>query len=417
MMPHRMLQRPFTLGRVLFSLGTVLISLGTLGTVAQAQNLFAPVITVNDRVITGYEIEQRAKLLTVISPPVNPVELAREQLIEDRLKLQAADAMGLQLTKEGIESGMSDFAQRGNLKIEDLLKGLADEGIEASTLQDFVISGLVWRGVVQNRFLSKVNVSEAEIDRALDINSGQGGIRVLLSEIIVPITPQTTDQVTTLVNKLSQIRSGSEFEKAAKKYSASPTAVDGGALKWLSITDLPAPLRPVVMSLSTGEVSDPLPLQGAIGLFRLRGMEETTARAPKIAALDYAVLYLPGGRSPDTLAKAEDIKGSIDKCDDLYGVNFGQPEEALDRVTLPPAKVQRDIAKELSQLDIGEVSTNLTSSDGQSLVFLMLCGRTTALTEDVKRADVATALREQRIESYAAGYLSQLRAEAKIVEK
>ena len=61
------------------------------GTTAQANNLFAPAITVNDKSITHYEISQRETLLKALKAPGNPVEVARKQLIEDRLKLSVAE--------------------------------------------------------------------------------------------------------------------------------------------------------------------------------------------------------------------------------------------------------------------------------------------------------------------------------------
>ncbi|MEO0371450.1 MAG: peptidylprolyl isomerase, partial [Pseudomonadota bacterium] len=60
-----------------------------------AQNLFEPVIKVNEKAITRYEIDQRARLLTLFRAPGEPVSTAREQLIEDRLKMQDADSIGL----------------------------------------------------------------------------------------------------------------------------------------------------------------------------------------------------------------------------------------------------------------------------------------------------------------------------------
>ena len=77
-----------------------------------------------------------------------------------------------------------------------------------------------------------------------------------------------------------------------------------------------------------------------------------------------------------------------------------------------------DVAIELAKLDPGEVSTTLTRSNGQTLVFLMLCGRTRDLGEDGPSAeDLSAGIRDQRLASFANGYLEQLRAEARIVEE
>ncbi len=47
----------------------------------------------------------------------------------------------------------------------------------------------------------------------------------------------------------------------------------------------------------------------------------------------------------------------------------------------------------------------------------MLCGRSTKISEDADRDQVTMGLRNQRIGSIADGYLAQLRADARIIEK
>jgi len=111
------------------------------------------------------------------------------------------------------------------------------------------------------------------------------------------------------------------------------------------------------------------------------------------------------------------VRADTDTCDDLYGIAKGQPPEVLERDSRAPEEIPQDVAIELAKLDPGEVSTTLTRSDGQTLVFLMLCGRTPKLEGEGPSAEQLTRfIRERRLASFANGYLEQLRAEARIVE-
>lgn len=396
------------------------ISFGA-ATAAKAQSAFSPAITINDRIVTYFEIEQRALLLAIMNTPGDARSLAREQLIEDRLKQQAASIAGITPTEDGIQRGFEDFAARANMKSEDMIKALASEGIDQETIRAFIVSGLAWRGVVQNRFGASIQVTEEEIDRAVASNSGAGGVRVLLSEIVIPVTPQNRAAANSLATQLSEIVNFSDFEAAARSYSGAPTKVDGGKIDWMSITNLPPNLRPMITALGPGEVTDPVQLPNAVALFQMRRIEETGRRQPSYAAIDYAMFYIAGGRTPEALAQATKIINRIDRCDDLYGVARDLPPEVLVREALPPGEIPRDIALELAKMDDNETSTNLTTAqaaDGsQSLILLMLCGRTAKLDEELSREDILQALRNQRLESFADSYLSQLRAEARIIEK
>lgn len=395
----------------------VLILSAALAGPAAAQGLFSPVITVNGDAITGYELEQRALLLRVLNAPGDTVELARQALIEDRLKQQAAKAVDIEVPPEDVETGMDEFAARANLSIEELLKALAQENISRQTVRDFVKVNLIWRAYVAARFGARARPTDVEIDRAMGSGGASGGIQVLLSEVIIPVTPQTAAQVEGLADQIAQVKSYDAFSEAAAQYSASNSRTDGGRLGWMPLTRLPAPLQPVILALKKGEVTAPLALPNAVALFQMRGIRESGVTEPRYAKIDYASYLIPGGRSPEALAAAQRIIDGTDTCDDLYGIAKGQPPEVLERRDLPPREIPRDVALELSKLDASESSTALTRNNGQTLVLLMLCGRTAESTADATRDQIGNALLEQRLQSFSASHLEQLKADALILER
>jgi peptidyl-prolyl cis-trans isomerase SurA len=301
-----------------------------------------------------------------------------------------------------------------------LIRALAGAGVAEQTFRDFITSALSWRDLVRARFVPRVRISESDIDKAIGAISGGSAVRVLLSEIILPAPPQQAAQAQALAERLSQISSVQQFSAEAGEVSASQSRANGGRLDWMPLTNLPAPLRPVILGLSVGQVTQPIPLEGAIALFQLRAIEETGVAAQEFSAIDYAAYYLPGGRTEANLHQAAVIRSSVDTCDDLYGLAKGQPEETLQRLAATPADLPNDIALELAKLDRGEISTNLTrtTTDGsEALMVLMLCGRTAAGAEDASREQVAAQLRNQRLEAYARGYLAQLVSDARIIDR
>lgn len=382
-----------------------------------AQNLFKPVVQVNDSIVTEFEVGQRIRFLQVLNAPGKSREAAIEALIEDRLRIEATRDAGLQLSGEGLSNAMTEFAGRANLSTEEFIRLLGQAGVSQETFRDFVAVSISWRDLIRARFGNRVQISEAEIDRAMAASGDSSSIRVLLSEIIMPAPPPRRAEVQARAERITQAKSVAEFASLARQFSATASRARGGRLDWVPLSNLPPQLRGVILGLGIGEISEPLPIPGAIALFQLRDIEETDAPAPEYAAIEYAAYYMAGGRSPATLAAAEALKTRVDACDDLYGVAQGQPEETLDRGSLPPADIPQDIAIELAKLDPGEVSTNLTRANGQSLVFLMLCGRTAALNEETDRQTVAVGLRQQQLSGLADSLMQQLRSDARIVRK
>ncbi len=381
-----------------------------------AQSLFSPAIRVNQDIITWYELQQRQQLLTVLGVPGSSDQEVREALIEDSLRNQALRDAGITATPEDIEVGIDEFASRGQLSSDEFLNALKNEGVDRETVRDLVANQLAWREFISTRFLSQSRPSEDEINRALG-QGGNGGLQVLLSEIIIPVTPQTLPQAQVLADEISKLEGYDAFSAAATQYSAAATRDNGGRLEWLGLTDLPPALQPVLLGLKNGEITAPLSLPNAVALFQMRGVREVSTAAPRYSEIDYAAYYLPGGRSAETLARANRLKEEIDTCDDLYGIAKDQPAAALDRVSAAPSEIPRDVALELAKLDNNEVSTTLTRNNGQTLMFLMLCTRTLDRGEDTTRQDIANALTQQRLQAFADSLLEQMKADATIISQ
>jgi len=382
-----------------------------------AQNLFAPAISVNGDVITNFELQQRIELLKLLRAPGDVDQLARKGLVEERLQAQAISAAGVTITDEEIAQATKEFIGRTSLSEDQFYQALEQNGVSRETLRDFVRVAATWRDLVRDKYIERARPTSAEIDRALSEDATTSDLSVLMSEIIIPIDAQNAAQVEELANQISALQSASAFEDAARQYSASPSSANGGELEWMAASKLPPALRGIIEGLSPGEISEPILLNNAVAIFRMRDIGETGGGTTSYSEIDYASYYLPGGRSPEALAAAAALKARVDRCDDLYGVAKGQPPEVLERTKAAPGQIPRDIALELSKLDPGEVSTTLTRNNGQTLVFLMLCSRTAAVNANVDRDRVAGSLIQRRLQQYADSDLGRLRANAVIIEQ
>ncbi len=213
---------------------------------------FAPVIIVNDSAVTQYELDQRIRFLTLLRAPGDPVAEAEKGLIEDRLRMQAAKAAGVTVNDQQIAAGMTEFAGRANLETEQFVQAIGQAGVAPETFRDFVSAGLAWREVVRGRFVPRVTITEAEIDRAVSVTAQRGaGPRVLMSEIMIPMNAGNTAEINDLATELAgTIRSEAAFAAAARQYSAAPSRDQGGQLGWIPLTNLPPQVRQAIAGLA-----------------------------------------------------------------------------------------------------------------------------------------------------------------------
>ena len=138
------------------------------------RTLFDTVVQVNDDVVTNFEIIQRARMLELFGAPGNRREQAIDQLINERLFLQAGRALNISASNEDIFAGMEEFAERGTLNLDEFLALISQQGIDQESFRDFIHAGVVWREVIRARFVRQAAISDNEIAVALNRAANQG---------------------------------------------------------------------------------------------------------------------------------------------------------------------------------------------------------------------------------------------------
>lgn len=375
-----------------------------------AQDLFTPRLQVNDRVITNYEVAQRALFLRVLRAPGNPEEEALKALTEDRLRQTEAERLGITVTDAEVLGGMTEFAGRANLTSEQFISELEKAGIAAETFRDFVSAGLLWRKAVRARFLGQIPISDVDLDRALEASARPRALQVLASELVIPAPEGQEDAAMARAQELSDTLSGeAAFASAARRFSAAPTAGAGGRLDWLPLANLPAAIAQKILALDTGEVSDPIAVPGAVVLFLLRDVAMDTKAEPLSVSVEWAEFLVP-----DDAAEIARIRAAADSCTDLYAQAKGLPEDRLTVTKAGIDQVPGDVALELARLDRGEISTALTRGGYRRL--LMLCGREQVVEPPPTRDQIREQVINQKLEGLAEGYMEELRSAAIIRE-
>ncbi|AUH35114.1 peptidylprolyl isomerase [Paracoccus tegillarcae] len=393
-----------------------------------AQNLFEPVIYVNDSAVTRYEVDQRIRFMQLLNAPGATPEAAEKALIEDRLRMQAARRLGITVSEEALNEGLAEFAGRANLDTLSFIDALGQAGVERQAFRDFVEAGVVWREVIRQQIVPGVQVRDSEIDQAFKREIETPIIdRVLLSEIIIPAPPGQEEAAMNAARQAAaNATSEAAFADSARRLSATPSASQGGRLDWVALDNLPPTLRPIIQALRPGQASQPLTVPGAVVLFYLRDSQGTLRPGATEQVLDYATLRVPSAQD------AANVVARVDTCADLEARGNGQTL----RQTLSQNAIPTLVATQLASLDADE-TTQINM--GGAVDVLMLCSRQPALlaqsqadipvtaeAEDGVEAAVPDAnalpdrealrqsLLNQKINAMANAYLAELHADAVI---
>lgn len=393
------------MAKLAMRLGIVALLAGPVG----AQDLFAPAVTVNGTVITRYEVQQRLDFLKALRQPGDLPTQAIDGLISDRLQADAAKKLGVTVSDDDIRGGMAEFAGRANLTTDQFLKAVAENGVEPETFRDFVRSGLMWRAALRAQFGGHINVTDAEIDRAIAAGAASGGAeRVLLAEIVLPDDGKT--DVAALARRIrAKVHSSKDFAQMAKVFSKVGTASNGGGLNWIEVSALPPDVAGAISALKPGEMTEPLPQKGAVTLYFLRDVSQSPGEAKGAPQVDYAIFTPPAGTD---LAR---VKARLTACDGLYPLARGLAETALQRQTVAEASVPAGLRATLAGLDAGESA--VVQNTGGATQLVMLCARMPGSAVAASRDDVRDGIVNQKLTLLADAWLEELRSDALIVRQ
>ena len=375
---------------------------------AQANFLLAAKIQVNNSVITQFELDQRAKFLGALKFTGNHSELAQTQLIEERLKQSEAQKLNISASDFEIEDALTRFASRANLTVKEFNKELKRLEIYPDTFRSYVETEVIWQKLVNKKFGAQSSVSNLQLQRAKSISKFEDTIQVLLTEIIIPFSKDDRSEKENLANLLKQIKSTEEFSNAAQKYSKAPTATVGGRVKWQNFDRLPGIIKPLILGLSPGQVTEPIMLTKAIALFQLRDIREIKTDRTQLELLDFI-------KVKSDLKYLSFVQDNFHNCSDLEAIIGGQTEVTLTRKKLLSDEIPNTLVPVLDNLDQNE--SEIIVADGQSQLVIM-CERNNQLNSTAQTLEQdKNVLQTNRLKHLARSFLETLKDNARIVIK
>ena len=378
---------------------------------AEKNSIFSPVIQVNNKVITKFELDQRVKFLLALKFPGNAQQLAQTQLIEERLKHTESEKLNIIVSDAEIEDALKRFTSRVNLSVNEFISELKRMGIYPETFISYVVTEVIWQKVVKKKFGEQSKISNLQLKRSKSMAKYEDTVQVLLTEIILPFSNQDISEKENIANQLKNIRTIEEFSNAARKYSKAPTANVGGRIKWQNFDKLPEIVKPIVFSLSPGEVSEPIKLPKAIALFQLRDIREKNERKAKAELLDFITVK----SNLANLQLLEQIKSNFHNCTDLSATIGDQTEVTFARSKLFFEELPDDIKKVLKNLDPNEAKIII---DDEKSKIVILCERNNqekSATQTIENDK--NVLKSTRLKNLARSLLETIKDNARIVIK
>jgi peptidyl-prolyl cis-trans isomerase SurA len=160
--------QPIAAGRRL--LAAAIIVVATCGA-SVAQNAVA---VVNGEPITALDVEQRMKFIQLTTQKPAARQTVIEDLIDEKLKVREGKRWGIEVSDTEVDTMYASMGQRMRFTAEQLTQSLERGGVKANTLKARIRADTVWQQLVRGRYQASLQLSDKDIELALQANAATG---------------------------------------------------------------------------------------------------------------------------------------------------------------------------------------------------------------------------------------------------
>ena len=399
----------------------------------ESQLLDRIVALVNEDVVVLSELlaeEQKMReLLAANNAPAMPADKLRQQALERimvrKLQLEEAAKLGISVDDETLLKSIGTIAERNNLSIPELEKALIAEGMSMESYREDLREQIILSRLKNREVLGRIQITEAEVDNYLanaeNLPGGRSAFH--LRHILVP-TPEGASseeiaQVKAQTEKLiGQLRQGTDFAAIATRHSAGRQALEGGDLGWIESGKLPSLFTSELAVMERGEIAGPI--QSASG-FHIMKLEDYRGGDRNIIKQTYArhILIRTDELTSDDAAhtRLQQLHDRITGGEDFAVLARANSQDKVSAIKggdldwVSPGSLVPKFEEMMDSLEINAVSKPFRSQFGWHIV-QVLERRDHDATEDVRRNNARTALRNQKAEEAQTLYIRKLRDQA-----
>ncbi len=400
--------------------------------------------TVNDTVISNYDVRQRVALFMATSGIRQTPEALKQiraqvlkQLETERLQLLEAEKNKVSVSAGEVDKAISNIMNDNHLSSDQLKTILSRSGVQMATLRAQIAAQIAWSKLVQDQLGDRVHVSSLDVDDELArLRAGANNPRYLVSEIFQAVdTPEQDAKVHKDMDDLEvQLQAGAPFAAVARQLSQNPTAAQGGDLGVVQEGQLPPEVDAVLKTMRPGQISQPIRSSGGYYIIMLREKQEPeNAKIPDTVpqpsgppgTLPLVRITLPLGPNPSKdlvergFRAAAALRSHIESCSNakevasrLPGAIFNHyPEQKLSDLS---AQMQAAI----NQAEPGSATQPLASPVG--IEVFVRCDKPVPKITSFhmpSRDQIEQQIYEEQITTLARQYLRDLRRDADVETK
>jgi peptidyl-prolyl cis-trans isomerase SurA len=389
---------------------------------------------VNDGIVLRSDLDQQVRVISdrleQQGQQMPPRNLLRQQVLErlvmQEVQRQRADRLGIKVSDEMLNQTLTDVAARNNLSFSDLPAALESQGVDYRSYREDVRREMTLNLLRQRDVYARIYVSPREIEQCVTRRKTSPGddVEYDIAHILVAVpasaTPeQAEERASRAQGVYERARRGEDFTQLAIAYSDAGTALEGGALGWRKVNQLPSFAADAIPRLKPGEITEPIRTPSGLHIFKL--VESRGAASSALVSQVHArhILLQTNAIEDDETVRQKllqfrerILKGEpFEAIASVNSADGGSAANGGDLGWQGPGTFTPVFEQQLDLLAENEISQPFKTQFGWHIVQL-LGRRTYDATDDVIRNRCLAQLRESRADEETEVWMRRLRDEA-----
>ena len=197
---------------------------------------------------------------------------ATEELIDERLKIQAAKRENMLISDAQVEDVLKGIAKRNKLSLSAFKQQLKKQGSDIDSMRSRLRANMSWMRLVNAKFGRFVDVSQKTIDETFSETQGASNVSLHLHRLTFQL-PDRIDQriIAQRMVEADQLRARFTGCNASRRLAQSASNVIFQDLGFKLATSVAEPTRSLLINLRDGEMGPPVTTEEGVALYAVCG--------------------------------------------------------------------------------------------------------------------------------------------------
>jgi peptidyl-prolyl cis-trans isomerase SurA len=399
-----------------------------------AENLDQVVAVVGESAILQSDLEQASSVfqeqMRSQGQQVPPAPVLRKQVLEQLILRQAqveqVRRLGVKPSETELNQAVLSIAkQQGAENLEEFQRGLDSQRAGSyERLRTQVAEDLSVNRLRQQQVMSRIQVSERDIDNFLNSPQGQAALGSQVHVLHLRISPKSeatkvgavTETANTVRNALA---SSDDIKAIAEQNSNDQVVVQGADMGTRALSDIPADLAARISGIEVGQTTELINAKDGIHVLKLL---ERSADAKKALVPQYFTRHIL--IQPSEVVSPADAKQQIDQIYSrlqqgadfqemaaTYSSDTGSARNGGSLDWVSPGVMVPEFEKVMTSTAVGQISQPFQTQYGWHILTVEN-QRQMDMTEEYQRRMAKQILSERQFDAELDGWLRQVRAEA-----